>query len=131
MFFLIIFLYIFAKQAWREAYTFPLLFFIFTGSSSHRCAFIKLKVCNKIQFFTLDCIYICDPAGMDASQMHLWDISYSVSETFQSELMCKSLRRFPGNWLKTSPQRRLWDLSGFLRDVFELHLRDCNSWPSN
>ena len=31
-----------------------------TGSSSHRCAFIKLKACNQFQFFTLDFIYICD-----------------------------------------------------------------------
>ena len=64
------------------------------------------------------------PVGMDASQMHLWDVSYSVSETPQRGLICKSLRRLPGDWLKMSPQRRLWDLSGFLRDVFELHLRD-------
>ena len=63
------------------------------------------------------------PAGMDASQMHLWDVSFSVSETSQREPICKSLRRFPGDWLKKSPQRRLWDLSGFLRDIFELHLR--------
>ena len=71
------------------------------------------------------------PAGMDASQMHLWDVSYIVSGTSQRELICKSLRRLPGNWLKTSPQRHLWVLSAFLRDVFELHLRDCNSWPLN
>ena len=63
------------------------------------------------------------PADMDASQMHLWDISYNVSKTSQRKLICKSLRRLPGNWLKASPQRRLWDLSDFLRDVFELHLR--------
>ena len=31
-----------------------------TGLSSPRCRFIKLKVCNQIQFFTLDFIYICD-----------------------------------------------------------------------
>ena len=30
-----------------------------TGSSSPRCAFIKLKACNQIQFFTLEFIYIC------------------------------------------------------------------------
>ena len=71
------------------------------------------------------------PTGMDASQMHLWNILYIVSETSQKGLICKSLRRLPGDWLKTSPQKHLWDLSGFLRDVFELHLRDCNSWPSN
>ena len=31
-----------------------------TGPSSPRCTFSKLKVCNQIQFFTLDSIYICD-----------------------------------------------------------------------
>ena len=59
----------------------------------------------------------------NASQMYLWDVSYSVSETSQRGLICKSLRRLVGDWLKMSPQRRLWDLSGFLRDVFELHLQ--------
>ena len=63
------------------------------------------------------------PAGMDASEMHLWDVSCSVSETPQREMMCKSLRHLPGECLEMSPQRRLWDLSGFLRDVFELHMR--------
>ena len=61
-------------------------------------------------------------AGMDAAQNHIWDVSYSVSETSQIGLIYKSLRRVPGDCSKTSPQRRLWDLSGFLRDVFELHL---------
>ena len=55
--------------------------------------------------------------------MHLWDVSYSASETSHRELICKSMRRFPGDWLKASPQRRLWDLSGFLRNISELHLR--------
>ena len=58
------------------------------------------------------------PAGMDATQMHLWVVSYSVSEISQRGLICKSLRRLPEDWLETSPQRRLWDLSDFLRDVF-------------
>ena len=62
-------------------------------------------------------------ADMDASQMHLWEVPYRVLETSQRGLICKSLRRLPRDWLKTSPQRRLWDLLGFLRDVFELHLR--------
>ena len=31
-----------------------------TGLSSPRCKFSKLKACNRIQFFTLDSIYICD-----------------------------------------------------------------------
>ena len=64
------------------------------------------------------------PAGMDASQIHLWDVPYSVSKTSQRGLICKSLTRLAGDWLKTSPQRRLWDFSSFLRDLFELHLRD-------
>ena len=85
---------------------------------------------NKIMHWTKHS-FTAIPAGMDASQMHLWYFLYSVSETSQRGLICKSLRRLPGDWLKMSPQRRLWDLSGFLRDVFELHLRDCNSWPSN
>ena len=54
---------------------------------------------------------------------HLWDISFSVSETSLKALICKSLRLLLENWLKTSPQRRLWDLSDFLRDIFELHRR--------
>ena len=68
-------------------------------------------------------VWITNPAGMDASQMHLWDVSYGVSETSQRGLVCKSLRRLPGDWLKRSPQKHLRDLSGFLKDVFELHLR--------
>ena len=48
------------------------------------------------------------PAGMDASEMHLWDVSCSVSETSQREMMCKSLRHLPGECLEMSPQRRLW-----------------------
>ena len=64
------------------------------------------------------------PAGMDASQMHLWDVLHSVSETSQRGLICKSLRRLPGDWLiknvssETSlrslkfSQRRLWVASG-------------------
>ena len=59
------------------------------------------------------------PVGMDASQIHLWDASYSVSETSQRGLIWKSLRRLRGDWLKTSPQRRLW----FSRKRLELHLR--------
>ena len=62
-------------------------------------------------------------AGMDASQMHLWDVSCSVSETSQRGLICKSRRRLRWDVLKTSPRRRLWDLLGLLRDVSELHLR--------
>ena len=55
------------------------------------------------------------PAGMDASQMHLWDVSCSVSETSQRGLICKSERRLRWDLLKMSPQRLLWDLSGLLR----------------
>ena len=69
---------------------------------------------------TLDITTI--PAGMDASPMHLWDVSCSISETSQRGLICKSLRRLRWDVLKTSPQRRLWYLSGLLRDVFELCL---------
>ena len=69
---------------------------------------------------TLDITTI--PAGMDASPMHLWDVSCSISETSQRGLICKSLRRLRWDVLKTSPQRRLWYLSGLLRDVFELRL---------
>ena len=63
------------------------------------------------------------PIGMDASQKHLWDVSYSVSKTSQTGSICKCLRRLLGDWLKASPQRSLWDLSAFLRDFFEWHLR--------
>ena len=69
---------------------------------------------------TLDITTI--PAGMDASPMHLWDVSCSISETSQRGLICKSLSRLRWDVLKTSLQRRLWDLSGLLRDVFELCL---------
>ena len=57
------------------------------------------------------------------SQMHLWDVSYRVSKKSQRRLICKSPRRLPGDWLKTSSWRILRYLSGFLRDVFELNLR--------
>ena len=89
------------------------------------------KPCGNFSSVYSDEIFAYNPAGMDASQMHLWNVSYSLSETSRRGLICKPLRRLPGDWLKTSPQRHLWDLSSFLRDVFELHLRDCNSWPSN
>ena len=36
-------------------------------------------------------------AGMDASQMHLSDVPYSVSETSERGLICKSLRPLPGD----------------------------------
>ena len=36
-------------------------------------------------------------ASMDASQIHLWDVSYSVSETYQRGLIWKSLRRLSGD----------------------------------
>ena len=62
------------------------------------------------------------PAGMDASQMHLWVVSCSISQTSQRGLICKSLRRLRWDVLKISPRRRLWDLSGLLRDISELHL---------
>ena len=43
-----------------------------------------------------------------------------------------SARHLSGDWLNTFPQRRLWYLSDFLIDVFELHLIwACISWPSN
>ena len=60
------------------------------------------------------------PAGMDVSQMHLWDVSSSFSETSQRELICKSWRRLRWDILKTSRWRRF---SGLLRDISELHLR--------
>ena len=66
---------------------------------------------------------ICFPTGLDASQMDFLNVLYSVSETSQRGLIWKSLRRLPGDWLKAPSQRRIWDFSGFLRDVFELHLR--------
>ena len=37
------------------------------------------------------------PAGMDALQMHLSDVSYSLLETSQRGLICKFLRRLPGD----------------------------------
>ena len=37
------------------------------------------------------------PAGMDAPQMHLSDVSYSLLETSQRGLICKCLRRLPGD----------------------------------
>ena len=85
-----------------------------------------------------------NPAGMDASQMHLWDVSYSVLETEASQRgpICKSVRRLPGDCLKT--MRRLpicKSLRRFLRGVSEISqvfsetslscIWDCNSWPSN
>ena len=79
-------------------------------------------------FFPINCLFNqnfashpCNPAGMDASQMHPWDISYKVSETSQGGLICKSLTPFAED-VKMAPQRRLWDLLGILKDVFELHL---------
>ena len=57
-------------------------------------------------------IFHIGSAGMDTSQIHLWHISFSVSDAFQRGLICKSLRRLSGAWLRMSPQRRLWDLSG-------------------
>ena len=71
-----------------------------------------------------------NPAGMDAPQMHLWDVSYSVSEISQRGMICKSLRRLPGDWLKMFPQRRLCDLSGFSETSLSC-IWDCNSWPLN
>ena len=79
------------------------------------------KITSAVAFFF--CRSRCYPAGMDPFQIHLWEVSYSVSDTSEKGLICKSLIRLPGDWLKTSPQRRLCDLSGFLRGVFELHLR--------
>ena len=63
------------------------------------------------------------PARIDASQMHLWDASCSVFETSQRGLIFKSLRRLRWDVLKTLSQRRHWNLSGLLRDIFALHLR--------
>ena len=63
---------------------------------------------------------VSHPAWMHLRYM---DVSYSVLETSQRGLIFKSLRRLPADWLKTFPQRRLWDLLGFFKDVFELHLR--------
>ena len=62
------------------------------------------------------------PGGMDPFQIHLWEASCRVSDISQSWLICKSLTRLRWDVLKTPPQSHLCDLSGFLRDVFELHL---------
>ena len=83
---------------------------------------IMLKFCNTSKIFGKEIINTL-LAGIDAFQMHLLDVYYSVSETSQRGLICKSLRLLPGDWLKTSSQRCIWNLSGFLSDVFEFHLR--------
>ena len=48
-----------------------------------------------------------NPATMDASQMHLWDVSPSILEMSLVELIFKSLRCLSWGRLKTSPQRCL------------------------
>ena len=95
--------------------------------NSQNWAFIKLNLSKKIitpYNFNLSSfllfIYLF-PSGhgcISDALLNFWDVSYNVSETSQRGLICKSLRRLRGDWLKTSPQRRLCDLSGFLRDVF-------------
>ena len=44
---------------------------------------------------------------MDASEMHLWDVSPSVSETSQKGLICKSLRRLMES-IRCSLEISLW-----------------------
>ena len=75
------------------------------------------NTCTSVSFLILQLYWkrdSCTPVGMDASQIHLWDVSYSVSETSQRALICKYLRRLAGDWLKMSSQRRLWVASARL-----------------
>ena len=98
----------------------------FYSGSNHRGMIEKempLSYLSEIFIHFSQCFFRYIPADMDASKMHLWGVSYSISETSQRGLICKSLRRFPGDWLKTSPEKCLWDFSEFLRGVFKLHLR--------
>ena len=89
-----------------------------TSTSTFTSTFIFRNFCAFSAFNTFS-----NPAGMDASQIHLWDVSCSISETSQRGLIFKSTIRLRWDLLKTPPQRCLWDLSGPLRDVSELHLR--------
>ena len=55
-----------------------------------------LKFCNTSKIFGKEIINTL-LAGIDAFQMHLLDVYYSVSETSQRGLICKSLRLLPGD----------------------------------
>ena len=65
----------FSHVFWLNLMTFLLLFFFQNNSWFNVCFF---------------------PTGMDASQMHLLDVSYRVLETPQRGLICKSLRCLRG-----------------------------------
>ena len=65
----------------------------------------------KCLFDNLEQVFNTYPAGMDASQMHFWDVSYIVSETSERRLIYKS----PGRLIKDvssemslRSQRHLW-----------------------
>ena len=87
----------FKKYLWTTAFLFR------TCSQFYRFGWVITKIDKFITRSKLFEFLINFPADMDASQMHLWDVSCSVSETSQRGLICKSLRRLPGDWLKTSP----------------------------
>ena len=71
----------------------------FTVTSIINTVVIKINQKNIMQTI--------NPASMDASQVHLWDVSPIVSEISLVELICKSLRCLSWDRLKTSPQRCL------------------------
>ena len=69
----------------------------------------------KCLFDNLEQVFNTYPAGMDASQMHFWDVSYIVSETSERRLIYKSLGRLIKDVSSemslrslTFSQRRLW-----------------------
>ena len=96
--------------------------------NSQNWAFIKLHSRKKIitpynfdlsSFLLFIYLFPSGHGCISDAFLNFWDVSYNVSEASQRGLIYKSLRRLRGDWLKTSPQRLLCDLSGFLRDVFE------------
>ena len=87
----------------------------------------KIKICGKRSFHKWWVVRNRysenSPSHHGCISDHLWDVSCSVSETSRRQLICKFQKPIQWDVVKTSPQRRLWDLSCLLRDIFELHLR--------